>query len=178
MNRFRSIFALFFLLVFAFNIVIYYTLFEFDESHSRAEMGQTISHMQTLAGTECFSLPLNRLKDTEQSELWMNGKLYDIVKTEVTKNSVIVYVLNDKKEENIVHKLGKDTEEQTDVSVNAGKASKPVKHNVKPVPQKYFPVAIITFRYDILDSTYSCVINCFYSTPVPSILAPPPEPLS
>jgi hypothetical protein len=178
MNRFKSIFAFFFLLAFVFNIVIYYTVFEFDESSAKSEMVSTIGRMQTLDGTECFTLPLTRLHDCQQSELWLNGKLYDIVKTEVTGNSVTVYVLNDKKEECLVQKLGKDTEEQTDAAVVTGKVKHPVKHLTKPASQKYFPAAIISFRYDAFDNRISCVINCFYTTPVPSILAPPPEPLS
>jgi len=141
-------------------------------------MTQTLSRVHSLQGTECFSLPLTRLKDSQQSELWINGKLYDIVKTEVTDNSVVVYVLNDKMEEGVVQKLGKETQDQSDVITNSCKAKHPVKHSVKPAVQKYFPAAIITFSYNHHDSTISCVINCFYSTPIPSVLAPPPEPLS
>ncbi len=178
MNKYKAAFAVFFLLVFTFNVIIYYTVFEFDECQAKAEMGQTISRMNSLLGTECFTLPLNRLPDTEKSEIWMNGKLYDIVKTEVKENSVIVYLLNDGKEEALVAKLGSQTEACCDAALNAGKTKHSSRQSIKTSMQKYFPSALVTFRYNSQDSIISCVINCFYLTPVPSILAPPPEPLS
>jgi hypothetical protein len=178
MNKLKAVFAIFFLLVFTFNVLIYYTLFEFNETQAKTEMGQSISRITSLSETETFTLPINRLNDMQHSEIWLNGKLYDIVKTEVRANSVVVYVLNDKKEEGLVTSMGAHTEGQSDTVLNTGKAKHSNKHSVKSQVQKYYPAAIISFRYDKNDRIISCVINCFYSTPIPSVLAPPPEPLS
>ncbi|HXC06114.1 MAG TPA: hypothetical protein VNZ86_15260, partial [Bacteroidia bacterium] len=78
MNRFKSIFGVFFLLVFTFNVVIYYSVFEVSDRDAKTEMNSVISGMHSLEGTQCFRLPLTRLKDTQQHEIWIEGKLYDI----------------------------------------------------------------------------------------------------
>jgi hypothetical protein len=175
MHRFRSIFALFFLMVFTFNVVIYYTLFEYNENEAKAEMSQTISHMHSLLGTEMVTLPLSRLNDVSHDEIWLNGKLYDIVRTEVKSDSVVVYVLNDAKEENLVSNMATHTDSQCDPSMRIASAKHSSKHISKTASQKYIPSAIVSFRYHPDSHVVSCVINCFYFTETFPVQSPPPK---
>ncbi len=175
MHRFRSIFAVFFLLVFTFNVVIYYTLFEFDDAEAKAEMGQTIAGMHTLLGTESFTLPLSRLQEANRDEIWLNGKLYDIVKTEISNDKVVVYVLNDTKEENLVSNMAVYADSQCDASIHINTAKHSARHTGKVSAQKYCPAAIISFRYHPEEHILSCLINCFSSTEIFSVQSPPPK---
>jgi|GEM_PF-3056753 hypothetical protein len=179
MNRFKSIFAAFFLLVFTFNVVIYYTVFEVSDNEAKSEMGAVIAGMHSLEGTQCFRLPLSRSGETLEKEIWINGKLYDIVKAEKKADSIVIYVLNDKKEEGLVNDLKSHTDNQSETAINTGAAHHGAKHHSKaPVVQKYFPAAIISFRFDPRSNSINCRINCFYTSAPSVIVAPPPEPLS
>jgi mRNA-degrading endonuclease YafQ of YafQ-DinJ toxin-antitoxin module len=176
MSRFKTLFSVFFLVVFTFNVIIYYSLFEFSEIQAKAEMSETISSLPSLSKTDKFILPLSRLNEVRHQEIWLEGSLYDIVKTEVKGDSVVVYVLNDKKEQTLVERM-KDHEEQCSCKANLDRRCHPgTKHASKPAPHKYIPgVAIISFHYNLNDTLVSCEINCFYTTTAPAIVAPPPE---
>ena len=177
MNRFKTIFAVFFLMVFTVNVIIYYTLFEVSEYHAKSEMASCIaSEHKKFCHTQVVRLPLCRLKEAGQDEIWLNGNLYDIVKSEVKSDCVLIYVLCDEKEQDLISKMGAHSEGQSDAILhnNAGKHSSH-KHQSKVPVQKYFPTAIISFQYDKNDSVISCEINCFYSTQSLSLNSPPPE---
>jgi hypothetical protein len=175
MSRFKTFFAFFFLLVFTFNVIIYYSLFEFSDLQAKAEMGECISSMHSLEGTASFKLPLSRLKEAEHAEIWMDGKLFDIVRSEVQADSVIVYVMNDLKEQNLVEKMKSHEEDVCDMTFSHRTKSSTKNLHKLPV-QKYCPnAAIITFRYHTKDCMISCEINCFYSCTAPAVFAPPPE---
>jgi hypothetical protein len=175
MPRFKTFFAFFFLLIFTFNVIIYYSLFEFSDLQAKSEMGERLSTLHALEGTSCFKLPLSRVSEANRSEIWMDGKLFDIVRTEVRSDSVIVYVMNDSKEQNLVEKMKTHEEEACDmISLHAAKHSHKNLHKV-PV-QKYYPnAAIVTFRYHTTDRKISCEINCFYTCITSAVSAPPPE---
>ena len=175
MSRFKTFFASFFLLIFTFNVIIYYSVFEFYEFQAKAEMAESISAMPSLQGTTSFKLPLSRMQETTHSEIWMDGKLYDIVRAEVRADSVIVYVMNDSKEQNLVEKM--KAHEEATCELIPSRASKPNTKNIHKVPaQKYYPnTAIVTFHFSEKDSSVSCVIDCFYSCLTPAISTPPPE---
>ncbi|MFI5148801.1 MAG: hypothetical protein ACHQRM_03645 [Bacteroidia bacterium] len=177
-NRFTAVFSVFLLLVFTFNLVIYYTVFEVSDSEAKSEMNTIISGIHSLEGTQCFTLPLSRFNDTQRKEIWLDGKLYDIVKAEKGPDAVLIYVLNDKKEEGIVNDFRTHTEGQTDITVNSGSRHNK-SHSKAPVPQKYFPSAtLITVHVDSAHKSIFFRIDCFYAGILPEAVAPPPEPLS
>ncbi|HEV7230487.1 MAG TPA: hypothetical protein VGO45_04100 [Bacteroidia bacterium] len=177
MSRFKTLFSVFFLVIFTFNVIIYYSLFEFSEIQAKAEMSETIAGLPSLSETGKFILPLSRLQEVSHHEIWLEGSLYDIVRTEVKGDSVIVYVLNDKKEQTLVERMKDHEEQNTEKAALAHGSHHNGKHgSVKPAAQKYMPaVAIISFHYAANDSLVSCEINCFYSNTAPAVVSPPPE---
>ncbi len=176
MSRFKAIFAVFFLLIFTFNVIIYYSLFEFSEIRAKTEMNEVISALHSLKETQQFILPLSRLNETRHDEIWLNGNLYDIVKTEVKNDSVLIYVLNDKDEQMLVEKMKTHEDQNADKINRTHSGQHSTKHSTKESPQKYFPnTAIISFHCDVHDNTLYCRINCFYTTILPPVQAPPPE---
>jgi hypothetical protein len=176
MTRFRTIFSIFFLLVFTFNVIIYYTLFDVSEMEAKTEMAETIANLPSLRSTETFRLPVSRLKDTQQDEIWLNGKLYDIVKAEVQGDSVLVYVLNDLNEQCLIHKMAEQSCGQSDVCGASTPSKQVPKHSIKAKVQKCCPkMAIISFYFHSHSKSVSCEIDCIYSTTLPPVFAPPPE---
>jgi hypothetical protein len=176
MSRFKTVFAVFFLVIFTFNVIIYYSLFEFSEIQVKAEMSETISKLHSLDQTGKFILPLSSLNQIRHDEIWLNGNLYDIVKTEIKHDSVVVYVLGDKKEEGLVEKMKAHQEQDTDKVTTTHSGGHASKKNVSKSPQKYFPnAAIISFHRDMNDKVTSCEVNCFYTTALPPVQSPPPE---
>jgi len=180
MSRFKTVFAVFFLVIFTFNVIIYYFLFDFSEVQAKAEMTETISNLSSLEHTAKFTLPLSSLNEVRQNEIWLDGSLYDVVKTEIKNDCVVIYVLGDKKEEGLVDGMKIHEELDSDKISSSHGLDHSAKKGVSKSPQKYFPnVAFISISHNLDTHIISCEINCFYTTILPAILAPPPErPLS
>jgi hypothetical protein len=180
MSRFKTVFSVFFLVIFTFNVIIYYFVFDFSEIQAKAEMSQTISNLSSLEHTAQFTLPLSSLNAVSHKEIWLDGTLYDIVKTEIKNDCVVVYVLGDKKEESLVDGMKTHEEQDCDKLSSSYSSGHSAKKNVSKTPQKYFPnAAIISICHHLDTHMISCEINCFYTTILPAVQSPPPEhPLS
>ena len=138
-----------------------------------------IGSLKSLEQTEQVKLPLSRLEDTRHDEIWLSGRLFDIVKTEVKGDSVVVYILNDSREQALIAGLKSHEEEGTDKTCRAA-TGKPVTRHIHKLPsQKYLPeAAIFSFRCHPGTNVVSCVMNYFYLAPVQKVAAVPPEPIS
>jgi hypothetical protein len=176
MSRFKTVFAVFFLVIFVFNVIIYYSLFDFSEMQVKAEMSETISSLHSFEHTGKFILPLSSLNEVRHNEIWLDGSLYDIVKTEIKNDCVVIYVLGDKKEEDLVEKMKAHQEQDTDKIYSSHTAGHSSKQSARKTPQKHFPnAALISISYHSGCPIISCEINCFYTTTLPAIQSPPPE---
>jgi hypothetical protein len=176
MNRFRTIFAVFLLMIFTFNVFIYYSLFEVADYSAKNEMADQVHQVSSLRRTTVLKLPLNRLKDAKSGELWFNNEMYDVVKAEVKNDCILVYALADKKEGELITEFGKQLENNTDLSITkTGSAQAPAKQHKTPL-QKYVPSAApVSATHSMLTKVIYYHLRCFYSTPVKVIQAPPPE---
>lgn len=179
MKRFKTFFSLFFLMIFTFNVIISYSLFELAGNEAKNEMAEKMNGLHSLNETTVLHLPLSRLKDAQSEEIWFNNELYDIVKTEVRQDCILVYALSDKKEGALIGELGKQTENNLDTDITQGHAKYPPSKQHKTAPQKYIPRAIVCLLRFSEHQLVLCTWTSLYSPPIPAISSPPPEhPLS
>jgi hypothetical protein len=96
--------AYFLLIIFLFNTMGYYFIFEIMKSHIRKEM-------QTRANLGSTSLTIIKISDlknnnefqrVEKKEIKYKGLLYDVIKEVQTGEGAIFYCIHDNKEENLL----------------------------------------------------------------------------
>jgi hypothetical protein len=89
------------LLIIASNNLFYYVWYQVSMAQVKADMQQTISLFDMGEQDRLLKVPVSELDKDESDEVWYGGNLYDVVKREMGKTNY-VYLLEDKKEENIL----------------------------------------------------------------------------
>lgn len=107
-----------------------------------------------------------------KTELFADGKMYDIVKTVVRNGKILYYTFADKDEDRDIHRLS-DLEKN-----NAGERSLPGK-TLKLYDAKYFAVEDQNQNIDrcnyLQPASKWVDIASFYKSPLEDIFAPPPD---
>jgi len=126
----RRIFSVLILLIAAWQIVGFFTYFEWEHYHIRKDIKRALKH----------SVPENQLKEFDftnkeiknltwikSHEFKLNGRFYDIIKKTPTKNGFHFKCIDDMQETALFQKL----EESTAVNLNNSSSSSPLKHWLK-----------------------------------------------
>jgi len=126
----RRIFSVLVLLIAVWQIVGFFTYFEWEHYHIRKDIKHALKH----------SVPENRLKNfvftnkeiknltwIKSNEFKLNGRYYDVIKRIPTKNGFHFKCIDDFQETALFQKL----EESTAVNLNNSSSSSPLKHWLK-----------------------------------------------
>ena len=126
----RRIFSVLVLLIATWQIVGFFTYFEWEHYHIRKDIKQVLKH----------SVPENQLKEFDftnkeiknltwikSHEFKLNGRFYDVIKKTPTKNGFHFKCIDDMQETALFQKL----EESTAVNLNNSSSSSPLKHWLK-----------------------------------------------
>ena len=83
--------------------LFYYLSFNFrlllDKSEAKLAMLSEKDHLGV------FKIPLSDFQEDESSEVWIGGKLYDVVKKEIKNDSLYEYVYYDANEQSILNEI-------------------------------------------------------------------------
>ena len=126
----RRIFSVLILLIAAWQIVGFFTYFEWEHYHIRKDIKRALKH----------SVPENQLKEFDftnkeiknltwikSHEFKLNERLYDVIKKTPTNNGFHFKCIDDMQETALFQKL----EESTAVNLNNSPSSSPLKHWLK-----------------------------------------------
>lgn len=166
MKRFH---AYIFLLILAINLVGGYLYFGIRIMHLHEEKRASL-RMKDVSELEVITLSLEQFKSVlvEDDEMELNNKMYDIARTEVNDDTIIVYCLHDEDEDNLLSLL--DT-----ILSNSTKDKKPVPPQLckllaitSDIQISYFPISNSVIKHATL---YQTAISQFDV----SIDSPPPQ---
>ena len=126
----RRIFSVLILLIAAWQIVGFFTYFEWEHYHIRKDIKRALKH----------SVPENQLKEFDftnkeiknltwikSNEFKLNGRFYDVISKKKTKTGYHFKCIDDHQETELFQKL----EESTAVNLNNSPSSSPLKHWMK-----------------------------------------------
>lgn len=105
MKKFLSILFLF---VFLYNVIGYYAMFGILQGINKAGIARSIADNSRDKNIEIIEINKEHLPDLEyrgKDEIKYKGKLYDIVRSEVSNDFIRFYCINDKNEEHLFAKL-------------------------------------------------------------------------
>ncbi len=126
----RRIFSVLVLLIATWQIVGFFSYFEWEHYHNRKDIKKALKH----------SVPENQLKEFDftnkeiknltwikSHEFKLNGRFYDVIKKTPTKNGFHFKCIDDVQETALFQKL----DESTAVNLNNSSSSSPLKHWLK-----------------------------------------------
>ncbi|MCX6295479.1 MAG: hypothetical protein NTX97_05340 [Bacteroidetes bacterium] len=165
------------LAIFIFNSVGYYIVFKVSQSEAKEEIQSNIKlglPVQKLTEITFDKNAVGKIQWTEKNkEFYYNNKLYDIVKSSDSKNTIVFYCISDEKEETLFADLDEHIKVQlvSNDSKSNSTSKKLSNHVVK-----------IYFNHSSEICFYSNGINYLFSIPKINYLSaltetnsPPPE---
>jgi hypothetical protein len=105
----KRAFAIFFLIIFSFNIAGYFFAYEVMRYHARKEIKKNIR--ETLPGAELTSIIIEQDQQSEiiwhrdAEEFSYKGQMYDLVRIELAEGKIIYKCINDRQEEKLFSAL-------------------------------------------------------------------------
>ncbi len=163
-----------------YNIMGYYLAYLAMVQQTKEEMRETLADNDETQDLIVVKLPYVNgkieQKDFElidEDEFRLDGKMYDIARTEIRDNSIYFYCLNDKKEDAINFALAKQIQNDTNDNSSAEKRSNSIAKNLAKL---YLPTAGLrgSFSSSENESTYAIctfqTLNAIYD-----VASPPPK---
>ena len=126
----RSIFSVIILLIAAWQIVGFFTYFEWEHYHIRKDIKRALKHSVPENQLKNFDFTNKEIKNLtwiKSNEFKLNGRYYDVIKRIPTKNGFHFKCIDDFQETELFQKL----EESTAVNLNNSSSSSPLKHWLK-----------------------------------------------
>jgi len=155
----RRILSILILLIATWQIVGFFTYFEWEHYHMRKDIKHALKH----------SVPQNQLKEFDftnkeiknltwikSHEFKLNGRLYDVIKKMPTKNGFHFKCIDDHQETALFQKL----EESTAVNLNNSTSSSPLKHWLK---LQKTPIVVNLMRVKPILCSITNIENCNFN---------------
>ena len=126
----RRIFSVLVLLIATWQIVGFFTYFEWEHYHIRKDIKHALKHSVPENQLKNFDFTNKEIKNLtwiKSNEFKLNGRYYDVIKRIPTKNGFHFKCIDDFQETELFQKL----EESTAVNLNNSSSSSPLKHWLK-----------------------------------------------
>jgi hypothetical protein len=164
------------LLLFLYNFIGYFPVFEIMQQKIKADVEKEIKTNLRNRKLEVLRIPRSVYQNpgknfhrVNEHEISWNGNLYDIVKQEVSSDTIIIYAVHDKAEENLFSMLDHQIKNYVDSNKplkNKG-SGKPVKNSIK---EYFFEYSRLCFKLE-----NESLEQEFYSVFLPSANKTPPD---
>ena len=165
--------------LFIYNTMGYYFVFKIAQFDVRAEMKSAIKRNIPMKDLEVITIPAtangsndSQTRFIDDNELIYQGKLYDIVKRELSGNNIIVYCINDKKEEVLLENLYAKLTRENDITKNMNDKSGHILTSM--IKDVVFSKTIIIISPIGLDINFSSVNNEIINS-YSEVITPPPR---
>lgn len=165
----KKLIALFFILVFLFNSMGYFVVFQLEQFAAREEMRSNIDLGVFDSRITVLSINNTLLSNTNSSfqkfgnEFIYNGQLYDIVKSENKGNETVFYVLNDQKEEHLFASLENHFQSHQEGTTDS-KHPAPNKKLGKNLVKAYFFQNIAVLAFNLRENSNTPSFVSFYQS--------------
>ena len=126
----RRVFSVLVLLIATWQIVGFFTYFEWEHYHIRKNIKKALKHSVPENQLKEFDFTNDEIKNLswiKSHEFKLNGRFYDVIKKTPTKNGFHFKCIDDIQETELFRKL----EESTAVNLNNSSSSSPLKHWLK-----------------------------------------------
>jgi len=126
----RRIFSILILLIAIWQIVGFFTYFEWEHYHIRKDIKRALKHSVPENQLKNFDFTNKEIKNLtwiKSNEFKLNGRFYDVIERTPTKNGFHFKCIDDFQETELFQKL----EEFTAINMNNSSSSSPLKHWLK-----------------------------------------------
>jgi len=128
----KRTFSYLFLLIFIFNTVGYFPVFLYLQCQVKHDIKQRIKQSIPQEELTIFTLTEAQYKNldwVEDHEFRLNGDMYDVVRKNTDdKGSIVMYVINDKKEKEVFTNLEQQIEDNLENTTTGKNVKKVLKH--------------------------------------------------
>jgi hypothetical protein len=100
-----KIVALVLLFVISVNSFLCYLYLHVSMIQVKSEAGELISQLEDYDQPGLIKIPSYSLEKDESDEVWYQGKLYDVAKREMIRDTEYVYILHDQDEEDLLQDM-------------------------------------------------------------------------
>jgi hypothetical protein len=94
------------LLLIVFSSLFYSGYFNALMFRAKEQAKEVIAAKECIDGFKIIKIPLSINKQSDEDEIWLDHRLYDIAKKEIINDTVYEYLYHDKNEENILSEIG------------------------------------------------------------------------
>jgi hypothetical protein len=126
----RRIFSVLVLLIATWQIVGFFTYFEWEHYHIRKDIKRALKHSVPENQLKNFDFTNKEIKNLtwiKSNEFKLDGRFYDVISKKKTKTGYHFKCINDHQETELFQKI----EESTAVNLNNSSSSSPLKHWLK-----------------------------------------------
>ncbi len=145
--------------------------------HREEEVKASISNKSYDQSITLIKIPSAKIKKEflTEDDIWYKKNLYDVVKRQVIHDTVYIYMLPDKEEQNIVEKMNAYISDDISPASPGGCAINVIKNIVKVIPQPYICHSLPSYFF--LNSNNTGNNEMQYSTYfiTAEIITPPPK---
>jgi hypothetical protein len=138
----RRIFSILILIIATWQIVGFFTYFEWEHYHIRKDIKHALKHSVPESQLKNFDFTNKEIKNLtwiKSNEFKLNGRFYDVIERIPTKNGFHFKCIDDFQETELFEKL----EESTAINLNNSSSSSPLKHWLKLLKKPF----IADFRF-------------------------------
>ncbi|MFH0864706.1 MAG: hypothetical protein V1904_00825 [Bacteroidota bacterium] len=171
----KKIAALFLCVLFLFNIMGYYTAFLIQRAQLKKEMKAYIKSDAGAENLQKLFIPVVQFAASvdfiEDNEFIYNGELYDLVKKETSDSVIILYCINDKKEQLLLETAREHFSRNHDENSSTNNNSSVLKNIIKEA----LPENPNFITYSVCHITQGTNYSSLIITQYIAITSPPPK---